>query len=113
MHTIASCNTFLSTELVTLESYTKAARRPYRSDPMGMLVMRILWLIPALLGPNSSDVMETAAENTNPELNPIIAVLACKTTSLPDTASKKKAIGVGTKATASHPVLAKFTLLHF
>jgi hypothetical protein len=30
-----------------------------------------LWLSPALLGPNSSDVTDTATENTNPELTPI------------------------------------------
>lgn len=79
---------------------------------MGMLVMRMLWLTLALLGPNSSDVMDTAAENTKPELNPIMHVPACSAASLPEAASKKKAIGVGTRATASHPVLAKYTLLH-
>lgn len=79
---------------------------------MGMLVIRMLWLTPALFGPNSSDVIDTAAENKNPELSPIKPVPACKTASLPDEASKKKAIGVGTNATASHPVLAKYTLLH-
>jgi hypothetical protein len=79
---------------------------------MGMLVMRMLWLSPALFGPNSSDVTDTAAENTNPELIPINPVLARSTASLPDATSKNKAIGVGTNATASHPVLAKYTLLH-
>lgn len=74
--------------------------------------MRMLWLTPALFGPNSSDVIDTAAENTNPELNPIRAVQARNALSLPDATSKRKAIGVGTIASANHPVLAKYTLLH-
>lgn len=72
-----------------------------------MLVIRMLWFTPALFGPKSSDVTETAAENTKPELIPIKPVPARSIASLPDAASKKKAIGVGTRATASHPVLAK------
>lgn len=73
-----------------------------------MLVMRMLWLTPTLLGPNSSDVIETAAANMNPELSPTSAVLACKMLPLlPDAASKKKATGVGRSAILSHPVLAK------
>ena len=66
----------------------------------------------ALFGPKSSDVIDTAAENTNPELSPISAVAALNAALLPERASRKKAVGVGTRATASHPVLAKYTLLH-
>lgn len=69
--------------------------------------MRMLWLTPTLFGPNSSEVIETAAANMKPELNPINAVPVCSATTLPDAASKKKAIGVGTSATVNHPVLAK------
>jgi hypothetical protein len=64
-------------------------------------------LTPTLLGPKSLDITETAAANMNPELNPIITIPACNATSLPDAASKKKAIGVGKSAMANHPVLAK------
>ena len=80
---------------------------------MGMLVMRILWLTPALFGPNNSDVTETDAANTNPELSPTIAVQARSAPSLPDATRQKKAIGIGTIAAANHPVLAKYTLLHW
>lgn len=72
----------------------------------------MLWLTPALFGPNNSDVIDTAAANTNPELSPIKAVAAVKAVSLPDMARRRKAIGVGTIASANHPVLAKYTLLH-
>lgn len=75
-------------------------------------MIRMLWLTPALFGPNSSDVIDTDAANTNPELRPIKAVLMRSVVSLPDATSKNKAIGVGTTAAASHPVLAKYTLLH-
>lgn len=78
-----------------------------------MLVMRMLWFTPALFGPKSSDVTDTAAENTNPELIPIKPVPARNIASLPDRVSRRKAIGVGTSATASHPVLAKYNLLHY
>lgn len=88
-----------------------AASRPYESDPIGMLVMSILWLSPALFGPNNSEETDTAAEKTNPELNPIRAVLAHMALQVPDNTSRKKAIGVGNIARASHPVLAKNTLL--
>lgn len=74
--------------------------------------MRILWFIPTLFGPNSSDVIETAAENTKPELNPIKLVPNCNAVLVPDMANKMKAIGVGIKAAANHPVLAKCILLH-
>ena len=60
-----------------------------------------------LLGPNSSDVTDTAAANINPELNPISAVPEQSARELSDAASKKNAIGVGTSAMLSHPVLAK------
>lgn len=69
-------------------------------------------MTPELFGPNNSDVIETEAENMNPELRPIKPVPICNAISLPDAASKMKAIGVGTKARASHPVLAKCTFLH-
>ena len=69
--------------------------------------MRMLWFTLTLLGPNSSEVMETAAANMKPELNPMRAVPACKAAAPPDAASKKKAIGVGKSAMVSHPVLAK------
>lgn len=75
--------------------------------------MRILWFTPTLFGPNNSDVIETAAENTKPELNPIKLVLICNVVSLPDMASKMNAIGVGTNAAANQPVLANCILLHF
>lgn len=74
--------------------------------------MRMLWLTPELFGPNNSDVIETEAENMNPELRPIKPVPACNAILLPDAESKMKAIGVGTSAMASHPVLAKRTFLH-
>lgn len=67
----------------------------------------------ALFGPKSSDVIDTAAENTNPELSPIRPVEAHNAVSLPDAVSKMKAIGVGKTAIANHPVLAKFILLHW
>ncbi|PON56672.1 hypothetical protein PanWU01x14_178900 [Parasponia andersonii] len=107
MHRVASCNKLTVVELPPFESYTTAASRPYRSDPIGMFVMRMLWLTPALFAPKSSDVIDTAAENTNPELTPIKAVPMRNTASLPDIASKNKAIGAGTIAMASHPVLGK------
>lgn len=69
--------------------------------------MSMLWLTLTLLGPNSSEVMETAAANMKPELSPISAVPVCRETELPNAASKKKAKGVGTSAIVSHPVLAK------
>lgn len=75
-------------------------------------MIRMLWLTPVLLGPNSSDVIDTAAENMNPELSPIKPVPPCNAILLPDTASQKKASGVTKRATASHPVLAKYSLLH-
>jgi hypothetical protein len=68
-------------------------------------------LTPTLFGPNSSEVIETAAAKMNPELNPTNAVLICNATALPDAASKKKAIGVGTRAMVSHAVLAKYIFL--
>lgn len=80
---------------------------------MGMLVMRMLWLMLALSGPKSSDVTDTAVEKINPELNAIRTVEALSAISLPDVVSKQKAIGVGKTAIASHPVLGKYTLLHW
>lgn len=74
--------------------------------------MRMLWFTPTLFGPNSSEVIDTAAENTKPELNPIKAVPMCNAAPLPDMTNKMNAIGVGTKAAANHPVLAKCILLH-
>jgi len=74
--------------------------------------MRMLWFTPTLFGPNSSEVIDTAAENTKPELSPIKAVPTCNAAPLPDMASKMNATGVGTKAAANHPVLAKCILLH-
>lgn len=59
------------------------------------------------MGPNSSDVTDTAAANMKPELNPISAVPVCSARGLSDAASKKKAIGVGISAMDSQPVLAK------
>ncbi|KAM2165056.1 hypothetical protein ACFX1R_039250 [Malus domestica] len=67
----------------------------------------MLWLTPTLLGPKSSDVIETAAAKMNPELNPISAVPVCKAKLLPDDASNKNATGVGKSAIVNHPVLAK------
>ena len=72
-----------------------------------MLVIKILWLTPTPFGPKSSDVMETAAANMNPELRPISAVPTCNADAVPDDASKNRAIGVGNNAIANHPVLAK------
>lgn len=69
--------------------------------------MRILWLTLTLLGPNSSEVTETAAAKMKPELNPISAVPVLSAAALSDAASKKKAIGVGISPMVSHPVLAK------
>lgn len=70
-------------------------------------MITMLWLTPTLLGPKSSDVIDTAAAKMNPELKPTSAVPTCSASPLPDAASKKKAIGVGKSAMASHPVLAK------
>lgn len=64
-------------------------------------------MTPTLFGPNSSEVTETAAANMKPELRPIRAVPAWRALALPDAASMNKAIGVGMRAMASHPVLAK------
>lgn len=69
--------------------------------------MRMLWFTPTLFGPKSSDVIDTAAAKMNPELKPIRAVPAWSAASFPLAATKKNAIGVGTNAIASHPVLAK------
>lgn len=86
--------------------------KPYRSEPIGMFVMRMLWLTPTLLGPKSSDVMETAAANMKPELRPIKAVAVCNAKCCKDDiASRKKAIGVGKSAIVNHPVLVKRNLL--
>lgn len=86
--------------------------KPYKSEPMGMLVMRMLWLTPTLLGPKRSDVMDTAAANMKPELRPIKAVAVCNAVCCKDDiASKKKAMGVGKRAIANHPVLVKRNLL--
>ena len=74
--------------------------------------MRILWFTPTLFAPNNSDVIDTAAENTKPELSPIKLVLVRNAALLPDMASKINAIGVGTRAAANHPVLAKRIFLH-
>lgn len=76
-----------------------------------MLVMRILWLTPKLFGPKSSDVMETAAANMKPELRPMTAVLAFSAIPLDNMESRKNATGIGAKAIAIHPVLAKYTCL--
>lgn len=73
--------------------------------------MRMLWVTPTLFGPNSSDVIDTAAEKTKPELKPIKLVPISNAVLLPDMASRMNAIGVGTKAAANHPVLANFILL--
>lgn len=81
-------------------------------EPIGILVMRMLWFKPTLLGPKSSDVIETAAANMNPELRPTSAVPACSDIEVPEAASKMKAMGVGSRAMANHPVLAKYTFLH-
>lgn len=84
-----------------------AARRPYRSEPTGIFVMTMLWLTPRLFGPKSSEVIETAAANMKPELNPTRAVPIWSESSLPLEASKKNATGVGNSAIANQPVLAK------
>lgn len=60
-----------------------------------------------LFGPNSSDVIATAAANMKPELRPISDVPVLSATALSDVASKMNAIGVGISAMVSHPVLAK------
>lgn len=70
-------------------------------------------MTPTLLGPNSSDVTDTAAANMKPELNPIRAVPVCSARELSDAASKMNAIGVGIRATDSQPVLAKYNLLRY
>lgn len=64
-------------------------------------------MTPTLLGPNNSEVMDTAAAKMKPELNPISAVPACKAMVPLDAASNIKATGVGKSAMVSHPVLAK------
>lgn len=84
---------------------------PYSRDPIGMFVIRMLWLTPKLFGPNSSAVMETAAANMNPELKPISAVPMYTDISVDDADSRKNAIGVGIRAIESHPVLAKYNFL--
>lgn len=81
-------------------------------EPIGILVIRMLWLTPTLLGPNSSEVIETAAANMKPELNPIRAVPVSSIVKLPEPVNKNKAIGVGNNAMAIHPVRAKYNFLH-
>lgn len=107
MHTTASP----SPELLPCESYTTAANIPYSRDPIGMFVIKMLWLTPKLFGPNSSAVIETAAANMNPELKPINAVPMYTANALDDADSRKNAMGVGIRAIESHPVLAKYNFL--
>lgn len=63
-------------------------------------------MTPALFGPKSSDVIDTAAADTKPELSPMKAVAATNVALLADETSSRNATGVGTIATASHIVLA-------
>ena len=64
-------------------------------------------MTPTLLGPNNSDVTDTATANMKPELKPIRAVPIGSARGLSDAASKMNAIGVGISAMDSQPVLAK------
>jgi hypothetical protein len=66
---------------------------PYRSDPRGILVIRMLLFTPMLLDPKSSEVTETAAAKMNPELRPISAFPATVATSC-DFHIKKKGNGM-------------------
>lgn len=72
-----------------------------------MLVTRMLWFTPTLFGPKSSEVTDTAAAKMKPELSPTRAVPVWSAAELPEAARMKKAIGVGIRAMASQPVLAK------
>lgn len=75
---------------------------------MGMFVIRMLWFTATLSGPKSSDVTVTAAANIKPELSPISAVPAWITRPLPPSAVRReKATGMGRRAMANQPVLAK------
>lgn len=98
-----------------LESYTKAAIRLKRHEPIGMFVMRMLWFTGALFGPNNSEVMDTASEKTKPELKPNMPVLILRHASLSEATSRANANGVGTMAMVYHPVLGKcmFQLHYF
>ena len=82
------------------------------SDPAGIFVIRMLWFTPTLFGPKSSDVMDTAAEKMNPELNPIREVPIRSANSVSVNERTRNAKGVGTSAMASHPVLAKYSFLY-
>jgi hypothetical protein len=97
--------------LCPFASYTRAAICPYRSDPRGILVIRMLWFTPMLIGPKSSEVTETAAAKMNPELRPISAVPATRVVTSCDFHIKKKANGMGTNAAVTHAVLAIDTFL--
>lgn len=62
-------------------------------------------MIPEFLEPNNSEVIDTAAENMNPEETPINPVATPKPLSVPMNINTRKAIGIGTRESVSHPVL--------
>jgi hypothetical protein len=64
-----------------------------------------------LFGPKSSEVTDTAAAKMNPELRPISAVPTARVLPSCCFRIRKKAIGMGTNAAASHPVRASDTFL--
>lgn len=74
---------------------------------MGMFVMSMFWFTPTLLRPKRSEVTETAAAKTNPELNPISAVATCSSAVLDEYARMKKAKGVGSSEMVNQPVLVR------
>lgn len=72
----------------------------------------MLWFMPMLFGPKSSEVTDTAAAKMKPELRPISAVPATRVFTSCNFHIRKNAIGMGTNAAASHPVRANETFLH-
>lgn len=67
--------------------------------------MTMLWLIPELFEPKSSEVIDTAVEIKNPQQIPMNPVATLNTVKLEDMTSRRKARGIGTSPSASLPVL--------
>ena len=65
----------------------------------------MLWLIPELFEPKSSEVNDTAVEIRNPEQIPINPVATHKSVLWSDNTSRRKAIGSGTSESINIPVL--------
>lgn len=55
--------------------YSSAAELPKMKDPMGMLMIKMLWLIPKYFAPNSSLVVDTEIVDIAPVDKLMMAVL--------------------------------------